>query len=223
MEVFLSPSDFAFLWSDCKRCFWLKVRHNQRKPDGAFPRVFTILDESQKKLFRGMHTSRILPEMPAGVFAFADGWVKSKPFRIAKDLYIIIRGRYDSILKLDAGDYAVVDFKTTIPNEGTLYKYEHQLMAYAFALENADDKEARLEPVSDVGLLCFEPTNMSRGSEGDYNFVTRPLWLGARTDYKPLEKTIRGMAKLAASEEPPPPGEKCSLCAYREQARQNTW
>ena len=28
----LSPSDFAFLWEQCKRCFYLKVVHGIRQP-----------------------------------------------------------------------------------------------------------------------------------------------------------------------------------------------
>ena len=33
-EIFkLSPSDFGFLYDECKRCFYLKVKHNYTKSD----------------------------------------------------------------------------------------------------------------------------------------------------------------------------------------------
>jgi len=32
----LSPSDFAFLWEQCKRCFYLKVVHGIRQPSMPF-------------------------------------------------------------------------------------------------------------------------------------------------------------------------------------------
>jgi hypothetical protein len=35
----LSPSDFAFLWEECKRCFYLKIVSGFRRPGGPMPKI----------------------------------------------------------------------------------------------------------------------------------------------------------------------------------------
>lgn len=42
--VKLAPSDLTFLWEECQRCFWLKVKGVLKRPSGLFPKVFTRLD-----------------------------------------------------------------------------------------------------------------------------------------------------------------------------------
>jgi hypothetical protein len=52
----LTPSDFAFLWEECKRCFYLKVVHGFQRPFGAFPKIFTIIDAQMKNYYSDMRT-----------------------------------------------------------------------------------------------------------------------------------------------------------------------
>ena len=40
----LSPSDFAFLYEECSRCFYLKIARDYQRPRGPFPKIFTIID-----------------------------------------------------------------------------------------------------------------------------------------------------------------------------------
>ena len=47
----LSPSNFAFLWEECKRCFYLKIVSGVRRPGGPMPKIFTIIDAQMKGRF----------------------------------------------------------------------------------------------------------------------------------------------------------------------------
>ena len=38
----LSPSDFGFLYDECKKCFYLKVKHNFDRPRFPIPSIFGI-------------------------------------------------------------------------------------------------------------------------------------------------------------------------------------
>ena len=217
----LSPSDFAFLWDQCKRCFWLKKVKNVAPPGGPFPRVFTILDEAQKTYFRGRHTKDIMGKMPKGQFVYADGWAVSKPLEF-QDLGVSlqIRGKYDSILKLDRGGYCLMDFKTTITTKDTFAKYSRQLHSYVYALANPDKPEKMLAPIKKIGLLCFEPTQMNEDklNKQQYNYVTHATWLGDDVDMDGFNVFLRSVAEVLAGPVPDA-GEKCELCAYRDKAR----
>lgn len=77
----LAPSDFAFLWEECKRCFYLKVHGQLYRPRAPFPTIFGAIDVAMKRHFRGLRTTDLIPEMPAGTFLCEerDAWVESKP------------------------------------------------------------------------------------------------------------------------------------------------
>ena len=55
----LSPSDFAFLYEESKRCFYLKVARDYQRPRGPFPKIFTIIDGLMKDYFEGKRTSEL--------------------------------------------------------------------------------------------------------------------------------------------------------------------
>jgi hypothetical protein len=49
----LSPSDFAFLWDDCPRCFYRKIVEKERRPRSPFPSVFGKIDRAMKQHYLG--------------------------------------------------------------------------------------------------------------------------------------------------------------------------
>ena len=49
----LSPSDFAFLWEECRRCFYLKVVSDFKRPSTPMPKIFTTIDQLMKQRFAG--------------------------------------------------------------------------------------------------------------------------------------------------------------------------
>ena len=54
----LSPSDLTFLWDECKRCFYLKVRENFRRPSAPFPSIFGLIDRLMKDIYLGESTKK---------------------------------------------------------------------------------------------------------------------------------------------------------------------
>lgn len=77
----LAPSDFAFLFDECKRCFYLKVHRKLARPRAPFPTIFGTIDTAMKKHFRGLRTEDIVPQMPPGTFLCEenDAWVECTP------------------------------------------------------------------------------------------------------------------------------------------------
>lgn len=77
----LAPSDFAFLWEECKRCFYLKAHKKLYRPRAPFPSIFGTIDLAMKLHLRGLPTHELLPKMPKGVFLCEndDAWVECKP------------------------------------------------------------------------------------------------------------------------------------------------
>src|SRR5205809_5117867 len=72
----LSPSDFAFLWKECPRCFYLQTARGFRRPRGPFPKIFTLIDRHMKTHFTGSRLA--LPGMPAGLVGYSDMSVESE-------------------------------------------------------------------------------------------------------------------------------------------------
>lgn len=91
----LAPSDFAFLWEECKRCFYLKAHKKLFRPRAPFPTIFGAIDLSMKKHLRGLPTQQLLPQMRKGTFLCEDNdaWVECTPFTPpGRDTSIYIRG-----------------------------------------------------------------------------------------------------------------------------------
>ena len=68
----LAPSDFAFLWDECPRCFYLKVVRKERRPHMPFPKVFGTIDRAMKAFYMGQRTVALAADMPPGVICQAD-------------------------------------------------------------------------------------------------------------------------------------------------------
>jgi hypothetical protein len=174
----LSPSDLTFLWDECPRCFYLKVVHGYSRPAGAFPRIFSRIDQLMKAHFQNLPASMLSDTLPEGVIRFADRWVVSQPIQLpghAQSAYI--KGRFDSVIEFADGSYGVVDFKTSEPRPEHVAFYSRQLHAYAYALENPAEKALRLAPISRLGLLCVEPFSMSDEWIARIAYVGEVTWL----------------------------------------------
>ena len=76
----LSPSDFGFLYDECKKCFYHKVKHGLNRPRGIMPSIFTKIDGIMKDHFEGKSPKDITDALPNGRVEFGDRWIQSKPF-----------------------------------------------------------------------------------------------------------------------------------------------
>lgn len=218
----LSPSDLTFLWSECRRCFYLKVVEGQVRPAAAMPAIFMRIDRLMKQHFQGKSTAEISPTLPEGRVHSADGSVQSEllslPYR-SSPLYI--RGKYDTVLEFNAGGFGVVDFKTTDPRPEHVAFYGRQLHAYAFALEHASPGRLSLQPVTRLGLLSVTPEGLEhRGDHIDY--LGRVHWQEIPLDRPAFLAFLDEVAALLDAGLPPADPD-CAWCQYRAQARSTQW
>lgn len=222
MPYRLSPSDLTFLWDECRRCFYLKVKHNFRRPALPFPSIFTTIDGLMKGFFQDLPTQALEASLPPGRVLLASKKVQSAPIAFAgHSETCVLAGSFDSLLAFDDGSYGLVDFKTAEPKPHHTNFYGRQLHAYTYALEHPAAGHLSLAPISRLGLFIVQPNEMQRQRDGRIAYLGTVTWLEIqRNDAAFLDFLDEVMAVLEAPA-PPPPAENCPWCAYRHLARQN--
>jgi hypothetical protein len=125
----------------------------------------TRIDEQMKACCDGRRTETLAADMPAGVFEFGERQVESQPVAVHLPDAVyrcVIRGRLDTVVRLDACGYAVVDVRAGERRDELLPFLARQLRAYAYALEHPAPGAMALSPVTRLGLLVFEPEKFGR-------------------------------------------------------------
>ena len=211
----LSPSDFGFLYDECKKCFYLKVKHNFDRPRSPMPSIFTKIDGIMKNYFEGKSPKDIAEDLPDGKVEFGDKWIQSKPFYDKKTgNKCFIKGKTDTVLGFDDKTYGVVDFKTTSVKESNMVKYSRQLHAYALALENAAEGKPFLSPITKIGLFVVEPEKLLKNEEGKYLFKNVVSWQEIKRDDGVFLEFLREVMNLLHQNKMPNSGRYCSYCKY---------
>ena len=205
----LSPSDFAYLWNDCKHCFYQKVKNGILLPTIGFPGVFTKMNNLLQNAIMGMNFKEINPDLPSGVIAVSEGYLKSKPIPPANDCFI--SGRFDILSKLDDGNYSLIDFKITDFDEEKVIKYSKQLHGYRFALENPESGEAKT--ISKMGLVVVSPQSVEF-TKGEVIFKTTPKWFEVKVDMDSFYTFVSEISQLLNGPVPEPTP-SCNWCQYR--------
>ena len=122
------------------------------RPPVPFPSIFGNIDLLMKKMFSGKRTEELLPDLPPGQVLFSGKWVESVPIQFSNQSNsYFIRGIFDSVLQFDDGSYAVIDFKTSQPNQKHIEFYGRQLRAYAYALQHPAPGETDSRPDQPAG------------------------------------------------------------------------
>lgn len=204
----ISPSDFAYLYEECKLCYCLKVKFGIYQPSMPMPGVFSAINTRLQGNLVGKNLQTLSDKLPDGEVVNQEGWVESKVIP-GTDLYI--KGKYDLLVKNTDGTYTLVDLKISQPAEDKIDKYKTQLGAYKFALENpAHGHPIRL---SHLGLLIFYPEKASF-KDGDAILTFPPKWLEVPVDDKGFLKFAKEIDTLL--EGPlPDEGKSCKWCKYR--------
>lgn len=215
MNFKISPSDLTFLYSGCKRCFYLKVRYGISQPSIPLPSIFTKIAGLLKNHYDGKRTEELHQRLPPGVVKYGEKWVESRTitFRDHPDS-CFIKGRFDVVIRFDDGTYGVVDYKTGNPDGESSALYSRQLHAYAYALENPSAGALNLSPISAIGLLYFQPQKVSQASIDWLSFDAEiKLILIKRNDAEFLN-ILEGVISLLESPSPPGPSSSCAWCSY---------
>lgn len=215
----LSPSDFAFLWEQCKRCFYIKVIHGIRQPSMPMAGIFKRIENLQQSFYDGKHTREVLPHLPAGTIRCGEKWVESREIKPpGHENGCYVSGKLDSLIEFEDGSWGVVDFKTTEPTESKAGTYSRQLHAYAFGLENPsptprNGETLALNPISKLGLLVFEPSQLNVREPGRQSYEGNVSWVEIpRNDIAFLQFVTEVLNLLSG----PMPGRTvgCAWCEY---------
>lgn len=207
----LSPSDFRYLWNDCKHCYYKKIKYKVALPSIGLPGVFSRMNSLLQDSIVGMNLQDINPDLPSGIIEVKEGFLKSKPVPGAEDCYL--SGRFDIVSKLDDGTYAVIDFKITDPKEDLAQKFSSQLHAYKYALENPVNTLTPPKQVSKMGLITVAPEAI-QFVNGKVVFTSNPKWHDISLDIESLFSLVGEISKLLNGPIPEP-SENCAWCKFK--------
>ncbi len=206
----LSPSDFAFLWDECARCFYKKVVLKQPRPRTPFPKVFSMIDGAMKDFYVGERAEALAVGAPTGVIGSPDRWVKSAPLTVpACASQLVIRGRLDALVACDDDTVGVIDFKTAEPSGSHIATYSRQLHAYGMSLERPSS--GRGTTVSSLGLLCFSPDEYE-ASEKRAALLGEVTWIEVPRNDDAFQAFLRKVALVLENPEPPEAAVGCVWC-----------
>ncbi len=204
----LSPSDFAYLYEECKLCYYLKIKHGIYQPSMPMPGVFSAINTRLQSTLIGKDLSILAKDLPEGKVIFQEGWVDSKPI---SETEAYIKGKYDLLLERPNKTYLLVDLKISQPHDDKIEKYKTQLNAYKFALENP--KFGKAYKITKIGLLIFYPESVSF-KDGEALLHFPPKWLEVPLDEKGFIAFIKEINKLLGGETPSE-SKTCKWCQYR--------
>jgi len=206
----LSPSDFKYLWEDCKHCYHQKVVRGIYLPSIGMPGVFNKMTGMLQETIQGMSLKDIDSNLPSGIINAKETYLKSTPIPPTKDSFI--SGRLDVLSTLEDGTYGLIDFKITEQDEEKAKKFSRQLHAYKFALENPLQDAPR--KVSKMGLIIVSPDSISF-EDGQVVFKTKPTWFEIKEDMEGFYDFISEVSSLLNN--PVPESTRtCKWCAYRD-------
>ncbi|MGB6519566.1 MAG: PD-(D/E)XK nuclease family protein [Candidatus Cybelea sp.] len=225
LRIHIAPSDLAFLFKECPRCFYDKYRANIRRPS-IFLSFFNVVDRAMKARYGDgswheiANAARLtytgLEQMQHRIrfrVIAQDGWVTSESLPVA-GVALSVRGVFDTVIEIDGGPLAICDFKTTFPKLEHLWFYRRPLHAYAYACEHPAPRSRHRYVVPRLGLLVFCGNEFA--SNAEFAAVCGSLtWIELeRTDDLFLRFMSRA-ARLLALPTTPAAATECSFCTYR--------
>lgn len=211
----LSPSDFAYLWEECKYCYYQKVKLGISH-SGIFPAMFGRINKLLQDSVIGKNLQEISNDMPSGIIDRQEGFIKSTQI---PDTNCYLNGRYDLLIKLNDGTFAIIDFKITTPDEDQiLKKYATQLHAYKYALENPN--EGNPVKISKLGIVSVHPSEMKLINK-KIIFTSTPTWHPVIEDMDRFLEMIKKI-DLVLNGSLPEPSKTCNLCMYRSHFENRT-
>lgn len=204
----LSPSDFAYLYEECKHCYYLKVRKNIGRPSMPFPGIFSAINTRLQGNMVGKNLQELSGKLPDGVVESQEGYVQSA---LVQGTQVFIKGKYDLLVKLPDETYMMVDLKLSTPSDEKVAKYQSQLWSYVYAFEHPQSGEPKT--ISRAGLLIFYPDAVSFGS-GSASLTFPPTWLEVPIDRGAFSQIIADVSRLLEGSTPPE-NPDCAWCTYR--------
>jgi hypothetical protein len=215
----LAPSDFGFTWAECKRCYYLQVVQDLRRPRPPFPSIFSKIDVAMKHRFAGDEWHSIGPSQPSFKIAHNEQMIRSTPIILPnRDVRIVLRGKFDSVLTFRDSRTVVCDFKTAPVRPEHLDKYWVQLHAYAYALENPALGSLSIPKVDGLGLAVFDPGVFEHDANNGAALSGAFQWIDMARDDDRFTSFVDDVAAVLERPEPPEAGGTCPYCQFRKVA-----
>ena len=207
-----SPSEFAFGYAGCKRCYY-DQKVNNVKVSLPFPSVFSKLDILQKNFYHDKSSDLLGRKIAPGVIKTDYSKTqKSKILEDNKGRKFQLKGRIDAYVK-HKDSFSIIDFKVTDINAKKIDTYATQLLAYAIMFDQPDEGFLKLNPIKDLGIFCFEPdTIVDHQNTPNFKMKTQ-FYLIERDDKKMFEFITMVIDMLEGKN--PISKEKCSICKVR--------
>lgn len=204
----LSPSDFAYLYEECKHCYYLKIRKGIGRPQLPFPGVFSAINTRLQGNMVGKDLRELSDKLPEGIVESQEGFVESQPVAGTK---VYIKGKYDLLVRLPDTTYMIVDLKLSSPSEEKIAKYQSQLWSYVYAFEHPAHGEAK--KITRGGLLIFYPDAVSFANNVA-SLTFPPTWLEVLIDRPAFTNFIAEVSDFLEGSTPPE-NPNCNWCKYR--------
>ncbi len=204
----LSPSDFAYLYEECKHCYYLKIKEGIYQPSMPMPGVFSAINSRIQGTLIDKNLQDLSPDIPQGIVETQEGWVESV---VIPGTNVFIKGKYDLLVYQPDNTYMLVDLKISQPSEDKAEKYKTQLAAYHYALSHPAKGSAL--NVTKIGLLIFYPEGVTF-RDGKASLEFPPKWLEVPIDEEGFLSFIAGVDRLLASPIPKE-SDSCKWCEYR--------
>lgn len=204
----LTPSDFKYLWEECKFCYYQKVKNGFLRPSVPFPSIFNKMSGLLQKGMLGHSPHEFFEGLPKGKFLAEEMRLNSQPLPSTKSY---IGGRLDLLVQFEDGSHGVIDVKMVDPKDENLVKFDKQLHAYKYALEHPTSGD----PVSitKMGLLVFPPTDI-KPNKGFVYYKAKPIWKDIPIDMEKFFKFTSEIEQLLEGSVPPSTP-SCGFCKYR--------
>ena len=207
-----SPSEFAFNYAGCKRCYY-DQKVNNIKVSLSFPSIFSKLDILQKNFYHDKSSKVISNDMDPGTIKTDYAKLqKSKILEDNKGRKFQLKGKIDAYIK-HKDSYSIIDFKVTDISEKKIETYTTQLLSYALMFTHPDEKSLKLYPINKLGIFCFEPDVMVDYQNAPNFKMSTKYYPIKRDDNKMINfitKVIDLLEGIVPNSE-----EKCSVCEVR--------
>ncbi|EKD56935.1 MAG: hypothetical protein ACD_58C00041G0005 [uncultured bacterium] len=205
----ISPSDFAYLYEECKLCYCLKVKFGIYQPSMPMPGGFSTMNTKIQGSLVGKNLKTLSNDLPDGQVINQEGWVESITVPNAD---VFIKGKYDLLVKNPDGTHTLVDLKISKPGDDKIDKYATQLAAYKFALEYP--KSGEPIKITKLALLIFYPESVAF-VDGIAKVNFPPKWLEIPDDQAKFLNFAKQIDDLLTGPLPVE-GKECKWCAYRQ-------
>lgn len=173
----------------CPRCFWLKLRLNNKVPFQIFPGIFSSIDAYTKNIVQSFFdTNGKFPDW-LGSLGDLTGYREpphySKFYIVDNESNVLLSGTPDGIFVKQDKSYLIVDYKTaryTGKQDELMPMYEVQLNSYALIGEKCG-----LNPVSGLALIYMEPVTHSDAVINRMNHRDDGFAMGFSASIHPIE------------------------------------